>query len=76
MHASDIAKIAASVVAGSLTYEAASHLLGGNNSLLDQFIAGGAASVAGGVVGEVMDDLGVSGAIDKGVGEFESLFGF
>ncbi len=70
MRASDIAKLAASIAAGSLTYHAAIDMLDddGDVSLLDGMMASGAGIVGGGVVGSivghVMDETGVSDLVD------------
>lgn len=80
MEASDIAKLAASVAAGAITYDVATSLLGGNRelSLLDSLIAGAASGVVGSIAGEVMDATGVSEIIDDVAGEvggfLEDLF--
>lgn len=66
MRSSDIAKLAASIAAGSVTYSAVINQLDddGDVSLLDSLLAGGAAAVAGAVVSEAMDATGISDLID------------
>lgn len=66
MQASDILKLAASVAAGSLTYEAAAESLSsdGDRSVLDSILAGGAGLAAGGLVGGLLDATGISGIVD------------
>jgi hypothetical protein len=71
MRASDIAKLAASIGAGYITYEAASNMLSsdGDKSMLDSIIAGAAGGIAGGLVGELMDSTGATDMIDDVFGE-------
>ncbi len=71
MRASDIAKLAASVATGYITYEAATKLLGndGDISLLDSLVAGGVAGTAGGIVGGLMDKTGASNLVDDVFGD-------
>lgn len=73
MKSSDIAKLAASIATGYITYEAAINLLDndGDVSLLDSLIAGGVAGAAGGIVGGLMDATGASDLVD---GIFGDLF--
>jgi len=75
MRSSDIAKLAASVAAGYITYEAAVDFLDndGEVSFLDKVLAGSAGGVVGGIVGGLMDSTGVSDLIDDVT---DDLFGF
>lgn len=78
MLASDIAKLAASIAAGSVSYDMARSRLSsdGDISLLDSILSGGAGALGGAiggrVVSEVMDRTGVTDLIDDTVG---SIFG-
>jgi hypothetical protein len=67
MRASDIAKLAAAIAAGSITYNAVVSQLDddGDISLLDSILAGGAGSIAGAAAGKIMDATGVSDLIDE-----------
>jgi hypothetical protein len=67
MKASDIAKLAAGIAAGSLTYDAVVDQLDddGDISLLDTILASGAGGVTGSIVGGLMDATGVSEVIDE-----------
>lgn len=70
MRASDIAKLAASIAVGSITYEAAVDMLDndGDVSLLDSLMAGAVGGVAGGIVSGLMDKTGVTGVVDDVLG--------
>ena len=73
MKASDIAKLAASIAAGSITYEAARDSLDPeHHSLLDAAIAAGAGAVAGSVAAAALDATGASDLIDDAT---DFLFG-
>lgn len=78
MQPSDIVKLAASVTAGSITYDIARSRLSSNDhiSMLDSLLAGGAGmiggQIGGRVISEVMDRTGVTDLIDDTVG---GLFG-
>lgn len=76
MKASDIAKLAASIAAGAITYNAAVDMLDndGDVSLLDSLIAAGAGGVAGGLIGGIMDKTGVSGLVDDVADDLFGLF--
>lgn len=74
MKPSDIAKIAAQVTAGSISYEHAKTLLPSTNiPLLDSLITGAGGMVGGAiggrVIGEVMDRTGITDVIDDVVGD-------
>lgn len=81
MQPSDIAKLAASIAAGSMTYSAARRHLSsdGDLSILDSLVAGGAGALGGAiggrVVSEIMDETGITDLIDDTVGGlFKGLF--
>ena len=71
MRSSDIAKLAASVVAGYVTYDSAISLLEKDSdiSLLDNFIAAASGGFVSGLVSDIMDSSGLSDAIDDGFGD-------
>ncbi len=75
MKASDIAKLAAAIAAGSITQQAALETLesDGERSLLDQLVAAGAGVATGSAVAGIMDATGVTGLIDDVT---ESIFEF
>lgn len=75
MKASDIAKLAAAVAAGSITQQAALTQLesDGERSLLDQLLAAGAGAATGAAVAGLMDATGVSDLIDDVT---DSIFDF
>ncbi len=78
MKASDIAKLAAGIAAGSITYGAAKSQLesDGDLSLLDNLLAAGAGAVAGAAVSKVMDATGVSGLVDDVADTVSDIFDF
>jgi hypothetical protein len=75
MKASDIAKLAAAIAAGSITQQAALAQLesDGERSLLDQLLAAGAGAATGTAVASIMDATGVSDLIDDVT---DSIFDF
>jgi hypothetical protein len=69
MKNSDIAKIAASVLAGQLSMSAARDLMGDDDhSILESLVAGSAGivggAIGGSIIGSVMDETGISEALD------------
>lgn len=70
MKTSDIAKLAATVATGVITYEVACDMLDddGEVSTLDKIIAAGAgvgvAAVSSNIISDVMDSTGISDFID------------
>lgn len=80
MRPSDLAKIAAGLAAGSITHDAALSLLGGDHGLLDKLLAGGAgiagAAIGGSLAGRVMDEVGISEALDDAGDAIADAFGF
>jgi hypothetical protein len=76
MKSSDIAKLAASVAAGSISYEMARKTLSldGDISLLDSLLASGSGLIGGAIGGKVietvMDETGLTNLIDETFGSF------
>jgi hypothetical protein len=75
MKASDIAKLAAAIAAGSITQQTALAQLesDGERSLLNQLLAAGAGAATGTAVASIMDATGVSDLIDDVA---DSIFDF